>query len=117
MGSSTHLVKIDLLRSWQHLPFENGIESDYRILISRANHRPNAELYAFNIQDNIPKFPIPLKSQDVEPVIDLHELLEGIYDRASYDLRIDYNQEPTPPFSEKDAIWANKLLREKECRQ
>ena len=117
LGSSTHLVEIDLLRSWQHLPFENGIESDYRILVSRANHRPNAELYAFNIQNNIPKFPIPLKPEDIEPVIDLHELLNGVYDRASYDLRIDYNREPTPPFTEKDAIWADNLLRQKQCRQ
>ena len=118
LASYTHLVEIDLLRNWQPMPFfGEGIQSDYRILVSRANHRPRADLYAFNIPDNIPKFPIPLKSEDVEPVVDLQPLLESIYEYASYALSINYNQQPTPPFTEKDANWADNLLRQKQCRQ
>ncbi|MBD2516809.1 DUF4058 family protein [Nostoc sp. FACHB-973] len=39
-----------------------------------------------------------------------------IYDRASYDLVIDYSQQPVPALSETDAAWADALLQEKGIR-
>ncbi len=113
----THLVEIDLLRSWQPLPvFGNDFESNYRILVSRGNQRPMADLYLFNLANSIPLFPLPLGSGDVEPVIDLQDLLKVIYDRAAYDFRINYNRDVVPPLSDADAIWADALLRERGLR-
>ena len=92
LGSSTHLVEIDLLRAGEPMPIlENGIQSDYRILVSQCDRRPSADLYAFNLQDVIPSFPLPLRKEDTEPLVDLQELLNGVYERAGYDLVIDYN--------------------------
>ena len=117
LGSSTNLVEIDLLRSGQSMPFyANGFKSDYRILVSRSVRRPLADLYAFNLRDEIPKFPIPLKAPDVEPVVDLQALLNSVYDIAGYDLRIDYKRQPIPALSEADAAWVDALLREKGLR-
>jgi hypothetical protein len=39
-----------------------------------------------------------------------------VYERARYNLAIDYSQEPVPPLKEEDAAWADTLLREKEQR-
>jgi len=117
LESLTHLVEIDLLRSWQPMPFlRNGIESDYRILGCRSNRRPLADLYAFNLRDSIPKFPIPLRMGDEEPVLDLQMLLDNIYDVAGYDLQIDYRREVVPGLSEADAAWADGLLKEEGLR-
>lgn len=117
LGSSTHLVEIDLLRAGEPLPFfGNNIESQYRILVSRGNCRPNADLYAFNLQDVIPSLPLPLRTEDTEPVIDLQALLNEIYEIASYDLIMDYSRESVPPLSESDAVWADTLLREQGLR-
>ena len=117
LGSFTHLVEIDLLRSWQQMPLVgNVIQSDYRILVSRSNSRPRADLYAFNLRDEIPKFPIPLKSEDVEMRVDLQSLLNTMYDDGCYVGKINYSREPLPVFSENDAVWADNLLREKGCR-
>lgn len=117
LGSQTHLIEIDLLRKGESMPFfGNQVESQYRILVSRGNYRPNADLYAFNVQDVIPSFPLPLRSKDSEPVIDLQALLSEIYEVASYDLVMDYNQEPVPALSESDAVWADTLLPEKGLR-
>ena len=33
------------------MPMAEAIASDYRILVSRANLRPEAELYSFNVRD------------------------------------------------------------------
>lgn len=118
LGSRTHLVEIDLLRGGEPLPvFGNEIEASYRILVSRGNCRPVADLYLFNLPDVIPSFPLPLRSGDVEPAIDLQTVFNGVYERAGYDYMIDYNSEPVLPLSESDAAWADTLLREKQCRQ
>ena len=117
LGSLTHLVEIDLLRGWQSMPIlNNPIQSDYRVLVSRSDRRPFAELYACNLRDSLPVFPLPLREEDVEPIVNLPALLTGVYDRAGYDYRIDYHQEPIPPLSEQDMVWANELLREKGLR-
>ena len=116
-NSRSHLVEIDLLRSYQPLPvFGNDIEASYRILVSRANQKPLADLYLFNLPDMIPQFPLPLRGGDAEPIVDLQALLNGVYDRAAYDFRIDYTTVPVPPLSEADAAWADSLLRDKGLR-
>ncbi|MGC1393435.1 MAG: DUF4058 family protein [Coleofasciculaceae cyanobacterium] len=117
LGSGTHLVEIDLLRAGEALSFfGNNISSQYRILISRGNCRPNADLYAFNLQNVIPAFPLPLQTEDIEPIIDLQALLGEIYEIASYDLAIDYSRGSIPPLSESDVAWADALLKEKGLR-
>jgi hypothetical protein len=63
-----------------------------------------------------PSFPLPLRKEDTEPLVDLQELLNGVYDRAGYDLVIDYNGEPVPSLSITDAAWADAWLREKGLR-
>ncbi|MEL7039157.1 MAG: DUF4058 family protein [Cyanobacteria bacterium J06592_8] len=116
-GSRTHFVEIDFLRMGEPmLIFANGIESDYRILVSRGDCRPSADLYAFNLPQKIPAFPIPLRSGDREPLLDLQFLLNQVYDRAGYDLKLDYTLEPIPPLSEIDTSWIDQVLKEKELR-
>jgi hypothetical protein len=117
LGSFTNLVEIDLLRDGKPMPiFNNDIQSDYRILVSRSEYRPKADLYAFNLQNVIPCFPLVLHSEDVEPVVDLQTLVNEIYDRASYDLIIDYSREPVPALSEVNAAWNDAWLRQQGVR-
>ncbi|NET90071.1 MAG: DUF4058 family protein [Kamptonema sp. SIO1D9] len=111
LGSSTHLIEIDLLRGGKEMPMDSkGIKTDYRILVSRSQTRPSADLYAFNLQSEIPIFPLPLAGEDPEPKINLQELLHQAYDRGSYDLVVDYTKEPAPALLEADAAWAAQLL-------
>ena len=85
-SSITHLVEIDLLRSGKPMRVVQGeIESHYRVLVSRSDRRPTGDMYAFNLQGKIPLFPLPLQPGDTEPVIDLKDLLDLVYDRARYD--------------------------------
>ncbi len=106
-GSLTHLVEIDLLRSGKPMSLVKGeVKSDYRILVSRSDTRPTADMYAFNLQNPIPLFPVPLQGGDTEPVVNLKDLLDLVYDRARYDVRIDYRAEPVPRLSDADAVWA-----------
>lgn len=115
LASRTNLVEIDLLRKGEPMPMMgNDIQSHYRILVCRGDRRPYADLYAFNLPDIIPPFPMPLRSGDTEPVIDLQTLLNEVYEIYGYDLVVDYSQQPVPALSEADAAWVKALLREKD---
>jgi hypothetical protein len=110
LGSSTHLVEIDLLRRGQPMPiYGSHTSTHYRILVSRGDCRPRADLYAFNLPDPIPTFPLPLKAGDQEPLVDLQSLLNNIYDQGSYDLVVDYTQVPVPPLSDADQDWLKQF--------
>ncbi len=117
LASGAHFVEIDLLRAYAPLPLRwlgESQPSHYRILVSRANQRPRAELYPFNVREPLPLFQLPLRANDDEPVIDLGLLLREMYDRANYDLTIDYGVEPEPPLSDEDAGWARELVKVKK---
>ena len=38
------------------------------------------------------------------------------YDRAAYDLRIDYRKEPFDPLPPEDVAWSDAVLRERGLR-
>jgi Protein of unknown function (DUF4058) len=113
-SSSSNMVEIDLLRQGKPMSEQEGEpRSHYRILVSAQEKRPQADLYAFNLQDTIPVFPLPLRSDDrwrslperESPLINLKSMLDGIYDRSGYGFVIDYSQAPTPALSEGDLDW------------
>jgi hypothetical protein len=68
------------------------------------------------VRQPIPVFPLPLKKNEQGPEVDIGRLLHALYERASYDLRIDYKREPEPPLAPQDAGWADELLREQGLR-
>jgi hypothetical protein len=92
------------------------IQSHYRLIVSRASERPQADLYALNLQQEIPLVSLPLQPEDTEPVINLQDLLHRLYEQGSYDLAIDYHTQPIPPVSATDAAWVDKVLREQGLR-
>jgi hypothetical protein len=113
LGTRTSLVEIDLLRGGE--PMRLATEApdlDYRILVSRGDRRPVAELYVFSVRDPIPVFALPLRRGDEEPRVDIGAVLSVLYDRAAYDLSIDYRKEPVPPLAGEAAAWADTLLRQ-----
>ncbi|MGF1676604.1 MAG: DUF4058 family protein, partial [Rivularia sp. (in: cyanobacteria)] len=113
----THLVEIDLLRAGKPMQILSAIpQTDYRILVARGNRRPLAEVFGFNLQQEIPCFLLPLKSGDNEPLVDLQSLLAQLYEQARFYLAIDYSIEPVPPLQSEDKIWADALLKEKGLR-
>ncbi|MBD2629701.1 DUF4058 family protein [Trichormus variabilis] len=110
LASATNLVEIDLLRLGESLPILGAIKSDYHILVSRSHQRPDADLYSFDLQDPIPVFPVPLRLRENEPVIDLNRLLNEIYERARFDLAIDYSQVLKPALSSDQESWVREIL-------
>ncbi|RMG05691.1 MAG: DUF4058 family protein [Cyanobacteria bacterium J055] len=113
LGSASHLVEIDLLRGHSPMAMLGTVEpTDYRIIVSRSQQRPQADLYGFSLREPIPGFPLPLKPEDEEPIVDLQAIVTGVGDRARYDDRIDYRQPvPPPQLSPSDRLWVEELLQ------
>jgi hypothetical protein len=112
LGSSTHLVELDLLRGGKPMTVRGArLESTYRILISRSSQRPTADLFSITLQQPLSSFPIPLKPGDSEPEVPLQSIFDQIYERARYASRIDYRQPvPPPALAEADQQWVDTLL-------
>jgi hypothetical protein len=114
LGSATHLVEIDLLRAGE--PFPMRIQPDdsqplYRIVVSRSQDRPRAEVYLFGLHDQIPDIPIPLHTGEPDATLPLNQVLHDLYDRAGYDQILNYRQPPVPPLTSTDAAWAATLIQ------
>ena len=101
LDSQSHLIEIDLLRSGTPLPVSPAQVSDYRVLVSRVEQRPMAQLYPFNLREPLPCFLVPLQAGDQEPVIDLNKLMQVVYEAAALELSVNY-QQPNPPLSKAD---------------
>jgi Protein of unknown function (DUF4058) len=112
LNSTAHLVELDLLRSDVPMPMIGAAESwDYRILISRSEQRPMADLYGFNLQEPIPSFPLPLKPEDIGLDVNLQPLMAEIYDEAGYQYRLGYQRSvPLPRLSLEDQQWVDQIL-------
>ncbi len=110
-SSRTNLVEIDLMRAGKPMPVSKYIISDYRILVMRGTGRRLGRLFPFSVRKPIPSFSLPLLPGDAEPMVDLNSILHALYERARFDLRLDYTQPPVPPLNEADAAWADELTK------
>jgi hypothetical protein len=47
-------------------------------------------------------------------MINLRQLLDGIYDRSGYGLVIDYSQPAVPPLTAPDAAWVRQWIADQK---
>lgn len=117
LGSCTHLVEIDLLRSGAPMPMAGvTAPSAYRILVSRQERRPQAELYPFTVREPIPAFALPLQSPNPEPVVALDHLLQQVIERSGLSIVIDYQADSVPPLAIEDQGWLEALFAQAGLR-
>jgi Protein of unknown function (DUF4058) len=109
-----HLVELDLLVGGKRLPLSKPLPSaDYYALISRAEDRPNCEVYHWALRDPLPTIPIPLRAPDADIPIDLGKVFRDTYKRGRYARVLFYTQPPAARLSRKDAHWATGVASKK----
>lgn len=106
-----HLVELDLLRGGRLLPLEMPLpEADCYYFLSRAEERPNCQVYSWKLRQPLPRLPVPLKAPDADLVIDLQAVFATAYDRGRFARRLPY-QGPWPGhLTESEQQWAGPLL-------
>jgi hypothetical protein len=112
MDTEVHWVEIDLLRAGVPSVTDPPLRlSDYRILVSRGDQRLQTRFWPNGVRQPLPVIKIPLRGKDPEVPLDLGAVFRAVYDRAAYDVSVDYRQPPQPPLEGGDAKWARELLR------
>lgn len=95
--SQVNLLEIDLLRQGERFPLLDDLPDDpYFIFLQRIGI-PRVSVWPVTIGEPIPVTPVPLLEPDPDVPLDLGQAIDSIYDRAAYDLRIDYSQPPPGP--------------------
>jgi hypothetical protein len=110
LASRTHLVEIDLLRGGARIPSSPAFTSDYYVHVSRVSMRPQGEIYGFSLREPIPSVPIPLSEKDPDTILELGQVVTQTYERARYDLLLDYKSPPDPPLRAEDTDWAQGVV-------
>ena len=111
LESQAHLIEFDLLRGGGRLPTLGPLPpADYYAIVSRERRRPRAEVYAWSIRQPLPSIPVPLKKDDPDVPLDLQAVFTTVYDRARYELSLNYRKELSPPLEEAEADWMREVL-------
>jgi len=119
LSSQTHLIEIDLLQQGEHTvapPREMLLRKgkwDYLVCLHRGGQRGRYEVWAITLRQRLPRIRVPLQDVDPDAVLDLQAVFNRCYDEGAYARRLNYRSEPPTPFVDKDAQWANALLRER----
>lgn len=122
LDSQVNLVEIDLLSGpTATLARAATINAphDWRYVVSISPpHRDNQlEVYAFSLNERLPRCRIPLREEDPDVVLDLPAVFTRSYDIGGYDLLIDYGQMPPVSLSKAEQEWLTNLLNESGIRQ
>jgi hypothetical protein len=115
-----HWIEIDLLRGGARpaLPVVPPKPADYLSYVAQATPRGwNHLVYAWTLREPLPVLPIPLLGAD-QATLDLGACFAAAYDRIAADDEVDYaGPPPPPPLSRRDALWVERLLRERGLRK
>ncbi len=109
--ADVHVLEIDLLRRGQRpLAHPRIPPSAYRITLIRTAGRC-ADVWSMDLQDPLPVVPVPLRAPDDDIPLDLATAFTTIYDRAAYDLSLNYAESPPPPLlSASEQAWLRQQL-------
>jgi hypothetical protein len=111
LKSPIHFIEIDLLRSYPRMPFDDPLPAaDYTVMVCKAGERPRSSVWPISVRQPLPTIPIPLLAPDPPVPLDLGQALRTAYERARYDLRVDYRKPPVPPLPPAYAAWAAALI-------
>jgi hypothetical protein len=113
-----HVVELDLVLQGQsclNLSLENVPEYDYLVSVSRAQHPDRFEVYTAKLQGRLPRFRLPLGSDDRDVVVDLQGIFNRCYDHH-FAGKIDYKQDPPVVLNDDDRKWMQQLLKAQKLR-
>jgi hypothetical protein len=116
---NVHIVEIDLVLQGQAL-IEYAKESapswDYAVVVTRWTHPERYEIYSATLPKRLPRFRVPLASDDRDTVLDLGTAVSRAYDQGDFIKHIDYTREPATNLSAENRRWLHEKLVEEKLR-
>jgi hypothetical protein len=113
------LVEIDLVLQGQPtLEYSrDGLPDwDYAVTVTRCTQPERYEIYTATLQKKLPRFRLPLASDDRDAVLDLQTIFTRCYDQGGFGGRIDYGREPVTTLGGDDRKWLGDWLKQQKMR-
>jgi hypothetical protein len=112
LAAGVNVVEIDLLRFGKSLYADRFERHDYSVVVSRPRQgrKPRRTAWPISLRNRLPTIPVPLKPEDGDVALPLQQVLETAYDRAGYDIRLNYASDPVPLVGERHSRWLDDLL-------
>ncbi|MFQ3592389.1 MAG: DUF4058 family protein [Gemmataceae bacterium] len=117
--AQANLVEIDLLLQGQPMldySRDSLPDWDYAVSVTRASQPERYEVYTATLKKRLPRFRLPLASDDRDSVLDLQTVFTRCYDQGNFAQQIDYTQNPTVPLTDDDLRWLVELLKQQRLR-
>jgi hypothetical protein len=103
---SANFIEIDLLRGGRRMPMvEPWPDSPYYLLVARQSRAPYCRVSRADYRKPLPDIPVPLSAPDPDFTLALQPLVDAVYARSRYGMRLDYTKPLTPPLGEEDVAW------------
>jgi len=118
-AAGANLVEIDLILQGEPLLdySRDGLPDwDYAVTVTRAAQPDRYEIYTSTLQKRLPRFRLPLASDDRDTVLDLQATFSRCYDQSGIGDQIDYARDPDVPLADDDRKWLDELLKQAKVR-
>ena len=117
---NANLVEIDLVLQGQTLI--DGVKDsaptwDYAVVVTRWTHPDRYEIYSATLPKRLPRFRVPLASDDRDTVLDLQAAVARAYDQGDFLKVIDYTRDPATRLSDESRRWLNDHLKAEKLRK
>ena len=116
---NANVVEIDLILQGQTLidcAKEASPTWDYAVVVSRWTHPDRYEIYSATLPKRLPRFRVPLASDDRDTVLDLQAAVARAYDQGDFAKLIDYTRDPATRLTDENRRWLNERLKEEKLR-
>jgi hypothetical protein len=118
-SAGANLVEIDLVLQGQPtLEYSrDGLPDwDYAVTVTRSTQPDRYEIYTATLQKRLPRFRLPLASDDRDTVVDLHTAFTRCYDQGGFASKIDYARDPSTALADDDRKWLAETLKQQKLR-
>jgi hypothetical protein len=118
-SANANLVELDLVLQGQPtLEYSrDGLPDwDYAVTVTRSTQPERYEIYTATLQKRLPRFRLPLASDDRDTVLDLHTAFTRCYDQGGFAAKIDYGRDPGTPLNPEDRQWLREILEQQKLR-
>jgi hypothetical protein len=109
------LVEVDLVLQGQPMLeySRDGLpEWDYAVTVTRSTQPEKHEIYTATLQKRLPRFRLPLASDDRDTVVDLQTTFTRAYDQANFGSTMDYGLNPAVKMNDDKRQWLRDYLRQ-----
>jgi Protein of unknown function (DUF4058) len=117
---NANVVEIDLVLQGQTLidyAKDAAPTWDYAVVVTRWTHPDRYEIYSATLPKRLPRFRVPLASDDRDTVLDLQSAVSRAYDQGDVAKLIDYTRDPATRLSDENRKWLGERLKEEKLRK